>query len=138
MEKERNGIDKYNVADEWSCKGGFEQMRGDYRAVRVRDEDESAPAVVLNDCMNFMDHDILFEDRVGYTGTYGHNLECDYPDSCIISTMLFRLIQVANEIGIRVEPNTNPVDEQNRQPSLGRMWPMPIREMLGRRTVSGE
>lgn len=92
MEKERNRIDKYNVADEWGGKGRFEQMRGDYRSVRVRDKDESAPTVALNDCLNFMDHDILLESRVGYTRTYGHNFECNYSDSCIISTRLSRVI----------------------------------------------
>jgi len=59
VEKERDRIDKYNRADERSCKRGLEQMCGYYRDVGVRYENESAPAVVFDDCLDFTDYDIL-------------------------------------------------------------------------------
>jgi hypothetical protein len=92
VEKEGDRVDKDHGADERGGNRGFEQMRGDYRSVRMRDENESALAVVFNDCLDFTDHDILLERWVRYTRAHGHNLECDYSDSCIASTNLSCLI----------------------------------------------
>jgi hypothetical protein len=69
---------------------GFEQIRGDYRAVRARDENEPAPAVGFDDSLDFTDHGILLEYRVGYTRAHRHNLKCDYSDLCIISTTVYK------------------------------------------------
>jgi hypothetical protein len=88
VEKEGERVDKDHGADERGGNMGFEQMRGDYRAVGMRDENKSAPAVVFDDCLDFTDYDILLERWVRYTRAHGHNLECDYADSCITSTKL--------------------------------------------------
>ena len=92
MEKEGDRVDKDYRADERGGDGGFEQMGGDYGAVRMRDENESAPTVVFDDCLDLTDHDILLERRVGYTRAHWHNLERNYSNFCTTSAKLFRLI----------------------------------------------
>jgi hypothetical protein len=60
---------------ERSGKCGFEQVRWDYEAVGVRDKHELAPAVMFDDWLNFMDHDVLLKRRISYARAYGHNFE---------------------------------------------------------------
>lgn len=59
MEEEGDGIDEDDRANEWGGKGGFEEMCRDDRAVRVRDKNAFAPAVISENCLDFMDHSIF-------------------------------------------------------------------------------
>ena len=49
-------------------------MRRDNRAVGVGDKCEFSPAVMPDDSLDFADHDVLFERRVGYARAYRHDL----------------------------------------------------------------
>jgi hypothetical protein len=82
----------------------------DYRAVRVRDENEYTLAVVFDDSLDFTDYSILLKCYVGYTRAHGHNFKADYSDLFIIYTKLLGL-QVVQKISVWVEPNANPVYE---------------------------
>jgi hypothetical protein len=86
VEKERDRINKYNRADQQSCKRGLKQIYRYYRAVRVRYKNKFALAVVFNDCPDFTDYNILPEYSIGYTRAHRYNLKCYYSDLCIIST----------------------------------------------------
>ena len=76
-------------------------MRGDNRAVGVGDKYEFSPAVMPNDGLDFADHDVLFERRVGYARAYGHDLQCYYANISITSFIFFS-VQLAKEICIGI------------------------------------
>jgi hypothetical protein len=76
-------------------------VRGDNRAVGVGDKYEFSPAVMPDDGLDFADHDVLFEHRVGYARAYRHDLQCYYANVSVRS-FIFSSVQPAKEICIGI------------------------------------
>lgn len=61
MEDEGDEIYEDDGADERGGEGGFEEICRDDRTVRERDKNEFAPAMISQNCLNFMDHDTFLQ-----------------------------------------------------------------------------
>lgn len=82
--------------------------------------------------VNLITHFLLRHCLVCYPRADRHNLYSDNPNLPIRGFLINVGVYVGQEVYVWVEPHADAVDEQNRQPCLGRMWTVPVGEALRR------
>lgn len=72
---------------------------------------------------------------MGQAKTDGHYLNSNYA-YLAVSLVVFPAIELREEVCVRVEANTDAVDEENGKPRLGLVRPVPVRDGPCRRDMS--
>ena len=62
----------------------------------------------------------------GYAGAHRHNLQSDYSNLSVGRILTVVGIYFGQEVYVLVEPNTDAVDEQDREFCLRGVWPVPV------------
>src|ERR1700753_697916 len=108
VEEETDRVDEHNRTNERSSQLRFKKVRTYHSTIRVTNEDAFAPAVVLENRLDFFDKDVLVEGLIGYARTHCHNFNCNNSDVYAISSTF---VNVPKEICVRVQTHANTMDE---------------------------
>ncbi len=86
--------------------------------------------MVIQDASELTTKDIFAQSSVRDPGTDGHDFNCENSNLAIlISALIHVLVEVAEEVDVRVESDAYAVDKDDRKASTGGMRTMPVREM---------
>ena len=80
----------------------------------------------LQYAMHLVAYLILRHCGSSYARAHRHDLQSDYAHLSVGQTLTIVGIYFGQEVYVLVEPNTNTVDEQDRESCLGGVWPVPV------------
>ena len=83
--------------------------------------------------MQLSTHIVLTESGVRYAEGDGHDLDGENTNLAIV--LFGAVIDLGEEAGVGVQANADTMDEEDGKTGFGRMRPVPVRQMFGRRAV---
>src|SRR5947209_1145974 len=95
--------------------------------------------MMFHDSLDLLAYFILPQSSMCYTEADWHNLDCDDTDPILAApSIVEERIQLGKEVYIRVETNSDAMNEDDRFPGLRCVRTIPIRKSPGRRATGCE
>ena len=106
-------------------------------AKAVRDQDTFGESVMLQNAGDLTTHNIFAQSSVRDPEADGHDFNCENSRLAIlISALVQILVEVAEEVDIRVESDAYPMDKEDGVASSGGVRTVPVCNVLGWRALS--
>lgn len=130
MKEEGDRVYEKDRTNAWCGIRMMQHVCGDDTAVRVGNQHELFPAVASQNSVDLYTHFVFLEYRRGDSEADWHDLNRDDSDLKVAVGVDF-----GQEVNIRIETDSDAVDEDDRQLRRRCVRPVPVREVRGRRPI---
>lgn len=137
MQQYRYRINQENGPNHLGDLGTVYQMRRDDAAVRVANEYKLIPAMLLKDLEDLVTKLLPCQCRTSDAKGDRHYLNSNDSNLAIIIVPLW-LVDLIEKIDVRIQADSDSMDEEHRQSIFGGMGPMPVRQRLSWRFLTAE